>query len=85
MTPEEIKRTDEMQNLLVEQAKQLQEAYGLDTVAIVVTYEIEGEKWQMLYSGVGNAYARLQSLRECVDGAANQDRFHLEKRLKEND
>jgi len=76
------KHADDMADRLAEQAKQIGEAYNLDTVAIVATYEIDGEKWQMVCGGHGNAYARLQSLREVINGEESVSRITIEQRLR---
>lgn len=76
MTSEE---RDALQEGLIEEAKRLKDALGLDSIEIVATYVEEDGSTSLIPAGFGNFHARNDSIRELLMQRDERVREHARR------
>lgn len=80
MEPQEpMSEAQETQKVLVEEAKRIKEALGLDSVEIVATYMDADESTNTMSGGAGNFHARTSSMRSVLIQRDEQYREHARR------
>ena len=68
ITPEDERDYDAIHSSIIEEAKKIREALGMDSVQIIVTWPDTKDHAgsRICYGGSGNYFARVESCREYV-------------------